>query len=192
MYTNVHNFVCARRVRLCILICFIAAIGLLLPPSVHRGIAASGTSTPVQAQASAKPLPRPDHIVIVIEENKGFDDVFSSECPPNSGRPCASYFISLAAQGASLEEFFAFHHPSQPNYIELFSGSNQGIIGDCCPVEKCQPQDTCNTDCDPTLSPPFLKGPSLPECSLKKIDRSRQTVSLSPLWVMQRVCRKKR
>jgi phosphatidylinositol-3-phosphatase len=135
-------------------------VGLLLPPSPHRAIADSNTGANTQAPAKTAALPRPDHIVIVIEENKGFHDVFSSECPPNSGKPCASYFRSLAAKGESLERFFAFHHPSQPNYIELFSGSNHGIIGDCCPLEKCQPQDNCNTDCTSPISQPVLKGPS--------------------------------
>ncbi len=106
-------------------------------------------------------LPRPDHIVIIIEEKKGFQDVFSSECPPGSGGPCAPYFISLAAKGALLAQFFALHHPSQPNYMELFSGSNHGIIGDCCPLEKCQPQETCRTDCDSLPSRPLIMGPSL-------------------------------
>jgi phosphatidylinositol-3-phosphatase len=161
MRANLRSVTRIRRVRLSILICFTVTIGLLLLASAQKAIAASRASAPVHEQMSTNPPPRPDHIVIVIEENKGFDDVFSSECHPNSGKPCASYFKSLAAKGASLERFFAFHHPSQPNYIELFSGSNYGIIGDCCPLEKCQPQDNCNTACTPLLSPPVLKGPSL-------------------------------
>ena len=71
-----------------------------------------------------KPLPRPDHIVIVIEENKGYADVIGSSYAP--------YINSLAAGGALLDQFFAFHHPSQPNYMELFSGDSQGVIDDRC------------------------------------------------------------
>ena len=168
MHAIVPNFVCTRRVRLLILICLIVAIGLLFPSGTRTVIAASETVSQTQPGHKAVRLPRPDHIVIVIEENKGFDDVFSSKCHENSGGPCAPYFISLAARGASLDHFYAFHHPSQPNYMELFSGSNEGVIGDCCPLEKCQPQECCNTECDPVVSPPVLIGPSLAGVLLNK------------------------
>ncbi len=117
-----------------------------------------------QQSSEGKPsptLPRLDHIVIIIEENQGFQDIFSGECPPGSGSSCAPYFISLAKRGASLVQFFALHHPSQPNYIEFFSGTNHGIIGDCCPLEKCQPQEMCRTDCETPPSKPVLIRPSL-------------------------------
>ncbi|MGB6066468.1 MAG: alkaline phosphatase family protein [Desulfomonilaceae bacterium] len=161
MHAIIPNVIRTRRVRLLVLICLIVAIGLLFPPGTRTGIAAAETSSQAHSEHKAMRLPCPDHIVIVIEENKGFDDLFSSKCPENSGGPCAPYFISLAAKGASLERFYAFHHPSQPNYLELFSGSNEGVIGDCCPLEKCQPQATCNTKCVPVVSPPVLIGPSL-------------------------------
>jgi hypothetical protein len=61
-------------------------------------------------------LPRPDHIVIVVEENKGYDDIVGSASAP--------YITSLAAQGALLT-FYSLHHPSQPNYIEFFAGTNE-------------------------------------------------------------------
>lgn len=77
--------------------------------------------------AQAK-LPRPDHIVIVIEENKGFQQVMDTED--------AVYLQSLIKQGASLTNMHAFHHPSQANYYELFSGNSQGIKGDGCPKER--------------------------------------------------------
>lgn len=57
----------------------------------------------------------PAHVVIVIEENKDYEDVIDS--------PNAPYINQLAKGGASLT-FFAFHHPSQPNYFELFAGTN--------------------------------------------------------------------
>src|SRR5262249_736605 len=39
----------------------------------------------------------------------------------------APYLNSLAQQGAIMTNSFAVQHPSQPNYLELFSGSNQGV-----------------------------------------------------------------
>ena len=43
------------------------------------------------------------------------------------------YFNSLAGQGAKFTKSFGVTHPSQPNYIALFSGSTQGVTSDSCP-----------------------------------------------------------
>jgi phosphatidylinositol-3-phosphatase len=67
---------------------------------------------------------RPDHIVIVIEENHSYDQILGS------GRKAAPYINQLAAQGVSFTNAHALHHPSQPNYLELFSGSAQGVTDD--------------------------------------------------------------
>ena len=71
-------------------------------------------------------LPSPAHIVIVIEENKGFGDVI--------GSPNAPYINSLVVRGASLTNFHSLHHPSQPNYIGFFAGDTLGICDDTCPT----------------------------------------------------------
>jgi phospholipase C len=60
--------------------------------------------------------PRYDHIVVVVEENHSAAQVMGSP-----------YLASLAAQGASFSQMYGITHPSQPNYIALFSGSTQGI-----------------------------------------------------------------
>jgi acid phosphatase len=87
--------------------------------------------------ALAQNLPRPDHIVIVFEENKNVSDVIpSSNAPYING--------TLVPLGAQFTAFSAFHHPSQPNYIEFFAGTNQlwidrktvPICGDSCLAEK--------------------------------------------------------
>src|SRR5712692_4817388 len=70
-------------------------------------------------------LPRPSHVVVVIEENRSFSEII--------GSPNAPYINSLAAQGALMTNSFALTHPSQPNYLDLFSGSNQGVNDDSCP-----------------------------------------------------------
>jgi acid phosphatase len=64
-------------------------------------------------------------VVIVVEENHSFDDIISSGAAP--------YFASLVAQGALFTQSFALTHPSQPNYLALFSGSTQGVSDDSCP-----------------------------------------------------------
>src|ERR1051325_6381361 len=70
-------------------------------------------------------VPRPDHVVIAIEENKSFSDIIGSSSAP--------YINSLAQRGALFTASFAIGHPSQPNYLALFSGSTQGIGDDSCP-----------------------------------------------------------
>jgi phosphatidylinositol-3-phosphatase len=86
-------------------------------------------SAPVRAPASAGtaagPLPVPDHLVVVVFENKDADQV--------NGSPAAPYLNSLAAQGASLTDAHGETHPSQPNYLALFSGSTRGVTDDSCP-----------------------------------------------------------
>src|SRR5215831_14846937 len=67
----------------------------------------------------------PDHIVIVIEENHSFSEIIGSSSAP--------YINSLAQQGALFTHSFAIEHPSEPNYLDLFSGANQGITSDACP-----------------------------------------------------------
>jgi len=69
--------------------------------------------------ARAQPIPMPDHVVIVVEENRSFSQII--------GNATAPYINGLLSQGASLTNMFAITHPSQPNYIAFFSGSQQGV-----------------------------------------------------------------
>lgn len=82
------------------------------------GLAAAGA-------ASAAPVPPFDHVVIVVEENHDFGNII--------GNVDAPYINSLAASGANFIESYAIEHPSQPNYLDLFSGGNQGVTDDSCP-----------------------------------------------------------
>jgi phosphatidylinositol-3-phosphatase len=82
-------------------------------------------AAPVRSAPAAAGLPRPDHVVVVIEENHGYSQII--------GSPSAPYINSLAAAGASFTQSFAVTHPSEPNYLALFSGSTQGVTDDSCP-----------------------------------------------------------
>src|SRR6185295_5769417 len=65
-------------------------------------------------------LPKYSHIVIVVEENKDYDQII--------GNPSASYINgTLKAEGADLTQMYAEEHNSEGNYFWLFSGSNQGV-----------------------------------------------------------------
>ncbi len=45
----------------------------------------------------------------------------------------APYITSLATGGVQMASMFAIEHPSQPNYLQLFSGSNQDVVDDNLP-----------------------------------------------------------
>lgn len=77
---------------------------------------------------SAQPVPRPDHVVIVVEENHSFGQII--------GESEAPYLNSLLEEGTLLTSFFALHHPSQPNYIVMFSGDRYGITNNTCDVNR--------------------------------------------------------
>src|SRR5262249_52985575 len=50
------------------------------------------------------------------------------------GSADAPYINALASSGVLFTNFYAITHPSQPNYLQLFSGSNQGVTGDGVPA----------------------------------------------------------
>jgi hypothetical protein len=65
-------------------------------------------------------LPIYDHVVIVVEENKDYEQII--------GNKNASYINDvLRKEGAILTNFYAEEHHSEGNYFWLFSGSNQHV-----------------------------------------------------------------
>ena len=78
----------------------------------------------VKAQAQVQP----DHTVILIMENHSLNELY--------GNASAPYINSILndPQTAFLNQSFALTHPSQPNYIMLFSGSAQGVVNDNLPT----------------------------------------------------------
>ena len=70
-------------------------------------------------------VPHYDHVVVVMEENTSETSIY--------GNSSAPYINSLKNGGVYFTNSFAVTHPSQPNYLALFSGSTQGITDDSCP-----------------------------------------------------------
>jgi acid phosphatase len=62
----------------------------------------------------------PDHVVIVVEENLSARNLV----------PELPYLSSLQNQGANFTDSHGIDHPSQPNYLALFSGDPQGTGSD--------------------------------------------------------------
>jgi arylsulfatase A-like enzyme len=79
------------------------------------------------AGAAGLSLPRPDHIVIVVEENRSFSQII--------GNADAPYINALAKRGVLFTDSHGVTHPSQPNYLALFSGTTRGISSNACPLE---------------------------------------------------------
>jgi hypothetical protein len=77
------------------------------------------------AQPASQPLPRPDHVVVVVEENRAYSHII--------GNMAAQYINGLANRGALFSQSYAITHPSQPNYLALFAGSTLGVTDNSCP-----------------------------------------------------------
>jgi phosphatidylinositol-3-phosphatase len=76
-------------------------------------------------QAAQATVPRYEHVLVVIMENHGLTQIVGSSLAP--------YITSLSTQGANFTNSHGVAHPSEPNYIALFSGSTQGVTTDNCP-----------------------------------------------------------
>jgi hypothetical protein len=84
----------------------------------------------------AQTVPTPDHVVILMMENYGYNDII--------GNTHAPYINSLVSDpdAALFTNSSALDHPSQPNYVMLFSGGYQGVVGDV--ISTNTPWSTCN------------------------------------------------
>jgi acid phosphatase len=97
--------------------------------SVAPAGASTASSAPAPGGSAARDanpaVPHFAHIVVVVEENHADDQIM--------GNPLAPYMNSLARTGVQLTQAYGIRHPSQPNYVALFSGSTHGLTDDSCP-----------------------------------------------------------
>ncbi len=80
------------------------------------------TSTPAPSIYQGR-IPDFDHVVLIVLENEGYQQVIGSPLMPNLN--------NLAKQYVLLANYYARTHPSLPNYISLVSGDTQKITSDC-------------------------------------------------------------
>jgi phosphatidylinositol-3-phosphatase len=73
--------------------------------------------------ARSGPVPRLQHVVVVVFENR--------ERPAVVGAADAPAFTAYAHRYVDLTRYYAVAHPSLPNYLALVSGSTHGITSDC-------------------------------------------------------------
>ncbi len=69
------------------------------------------------------------HVFVVVMENHGYDQVWNTSSSP--------YITSLGNSNARATNYHAQTHPSLPNYMDLYGGSNYGITTDCNPSSSC-------------------------------------------------------
>src|SRR5439155_2631018 len=101
-----------KRLVPCLELLLVALFGCSPPPTAPP-VAASAPAALGAAPAWPAVLPRYDHVVIVVEENKDFAQII--------GNPAAPYLNRLAAEGALLTHMFGEEHNSEGNYFWLFS-----------------------------------------------------------------------
>jgi acid phosphatase len=100
---------------------------LVLASAVLAGAASPPAEPGTTSPPAESVAPHGSHVTIVMLENKSYDLIVGSSQAPYVND-------TLIPQGALLKSSHAVTHPSEPNYLALFSGSTQGVTGDQCPL----------------------------------------------------------
>jgi hypothetical protein len=100
------------------------SLTLVLALACQLAAFASSAANTANTIPVAATIPRPEHVLLVVEENKPYSEII--------GNPAAPYINKLAMRGALFTRSYGVAHPSQPNYLALFSGSTQGVGDDAC------------------------------------------------------------
>lgn len=91
------------------------------PTSAPSGAGQSRTVPPTP-KAAAGLVPAFGHIYTIVMENKEYGNVVGDNQAP--------YLSALIARYGLATDYHAVSHPSEPNYLALFSGSTQGVTND--------------------------------------------------------------
>jgi phosphatidylinositol-3-phosphatase len=84
------------------------------------------TPVPTASATSTPPASAISHVFMIVMENHSYAEV--------AGLPYTSGLVSTWAQAAN---YHAITHPSLPNYLDLYAGSDHGITTDCNPSSTC-------------------------------------------------------
>jgi phosphatidylinositol-3-phosphatase len=121
-----------------------------------RAIGAIICGWPTALRAS----PHPDHVVVILE-NKSFGQIIGNSAAPNINALAiegASIVNAPSDPGAVISGSHALRHPSQPNYLELFSGSHQGVLEDGRPGTSSEPPSAPLPFNTPNLAAALIAG----------------------------------
>jgi phosphatidylinositol-3-phosphatase len=104
------------------LLVLILVLGVTVLVSVrHLDAQTINTTDEIQPQSQTETVTGIQHIIWVWFENRESSQITATTAP---------YFTSFAAANVNLTNFYGVSHPSQPNYLDAFSGSNQGVTDD--------------------------------------------------------------
>jgi hypothetical protein len=101
----------------------------LVAAALALGVAACGDGEsdlpppPLDVPAGRLPASRTSHVVVIVMENKEYDDVLGSGDAP--------YMDRLARRYAAPRSIYGIRHPSLPNYLALIGGGTFGIGENC-------------------------------------------------------------
>jgi hypothetical protein len=87
------------------------------PTSPAAATASSGTPGATSSAGRAR-----GPVFVIVLENKEAEEVVGNRAAP--------YFNDLAARYGLATDYHGIAHPSQPNYLALWSGSTQGVLDD--------------------------------------------------------------
>lgn len=87
---------------------------------------------------TAQTLPKYDHVIFVLEENSNYTEVIGASYAPTFNA------LAKASYTANFSNAHAITHPSEPNYLALFSGSEQGVTADLTGPAPGAPFNDCN------------------------------------------------
>ena len=94
-----------------------------IPPAAAIAVVALVLSSCTQVRLPAdKAVPRYDHIFVIVEENKDYEQVLDPAAAPN--------IAGLAARYGNATRFYSEVHPSEANYVALLGGDTFGIHDD--------------------------------------------------------------
>jgi phosphatidylinositol-3-phosphatase len=97
------------------------AVATRIPPS-ETPTPATPVPSAIIAATSTSTSTSSTHIYLIVMENKGYNNIV--------GNADAPYINSLVADYGLATNYNGVAHPSEPNYLALFSGSTQGISDD--------------------------------------------------------------
>lgn len=103
---------------------------LLLPfvalPSTGMRLGAFASAPSSTVNATTTPI---THVFVIVMENHSYSQVWNTSSTP--------YTTYLAKTYARASNYYAITHPSLPNYLDMYAGSNYGITNDCSPSSSC-------------------------------------------------------
>jgi phosphatidylinositol-3-phosphatase len=92
------------------------------PQIVQSGSIKPATSTSTQKLPADRAMPKYDHIFVIVEENKAYEQIIGNPNAPNINRLAKTYGLA--------SNFYGQVHPSEANYIAMLGGSTFGIHDD--------------------------------------------------------------